>query len=316
MRLSKHKWPESLVDSAVTVIRKFSFVRPCLQDCVRVERKKLFLSTPGLDKLSASSPLGIFTAKYFGAAALLAVLWTTFLDCSAVDYTSYSYTHTLPPPMWQQISRDSYMSSRIFESARNSGLQGVQKRELQALTPDVTRQAGTVSSIASTTTALPKRTGDATIPAKIASHYPASSKLEAEKVFRDLLVKYGQIEQQFSIPSNDVAGAVAAFIAGSYMAYRDVTFPDESFKPLVEQMRRIISGNADFAKATGAEKQELYEQMAILGMFMAGTQMALKQQPNAQVAANMKQAAKGYLEQFLKTDADRVQIAANGLVLK
>jgi hypothetical protein len=100
------------------------------------------------------------------------------------------------------------------------------------------------------------------------------------------------------------------------MAYRNVDFPDEHFKPLVAQMRQIIGSNPDFAKASNAEKQEMYEQMAILGMFMANTQMALKEKPNAQIAANMRQAAKGYLEQFLKTDADRVQITAQGLVLK
>jgi hypothetical protein len=154
------------------------------------------------------------------------------------------------------------------------------------------------------------------MPAKLAANYPAAQRVSAEKTFRELLDKYGQVERQFDIPKHDTAGAVAAFIAGSYMAYRNSDFPDAHFKPLVNQMRGIIAGNTEFAQATGAEKQEMYEQMAIAGMLMAGTQMALKQQPNQQAAANMKQAAKGYLEQFLKTDADRVQITANGLVLK
>jgi hypothetical protein len=151
---------------------------------------------------------------------------------------------------------------------------------------------------------------------KLALHYPEASRTETERLFRQLLSGYGQIERQFGVPKHDVAGSVAAFLAGSYMAYRNVDFPDEHFKPLVAQMRQIIGSNPDFAKASNAEKQEMYEQMAILGMFMANTQMALKEKPNAQIAANMRQAAKGYLEQFLKTDADRVQITAQGLVLK
>lgn len=146
--------------------------------------------------------------------------------------------------------------------------------------------------------------------------YPQASRSSIRATFEQLLDGYAKIEQQFNVPRNDVAGAVAAFIAGSYMAYHDVDFPDEHFKPLVMQIHRTISVDPQFAKASNAEKQELYEQMAIVGMFLATTQMALKVKPNPQVAAAMKQAAKGYLEQFLKTDADRVEISGHGLVLR
>jgi hypothetical protein len=152
--------------------------------------------------------------------------------------------------------------------------------------------------------------------AKLSFAYPAANRSEAERVFRELLARYGKIEQQFGIPHHDVAGSVAAFLAGSWMAYRNTDFPDERFKPLVSQMRQVLGSNPEFANASNADKQEMYEQMAILGMFMAGTQMALKEKPNPQIAANMKQAAKGYLEQFLKTDAERVQITGQGLVLR
>jgi hypothetical protein len=154
------------------------------------------------------------------------------------------------------------------------------------------------------------------MPAKIASNYPAPARAEAERVFRDLLGKHPQLMRQLGAPAHDLAAGVATFVAGSWMAYRNVDLPDEHFKPLVSQMRQIIGSNPDFAKATSADKQEMYEQMAILGMFMATTQMALKEKPNPPVAANLKQAAKGYLEQFLKTDAERVQITARGLVLR
>jgi hypothetical protein len=162
--------------------------------------------------------------------------------------------------------------------------------------------------------------GSANVAAKLAASYPAASRPEAEKVFREMLSKYGQIELQFGIPKYDLAGSVAAFLAGSYMAYHNTDFPDQNFKPLVNQMRGIIANNPEFARAGSVEKQEIYEQMAMLGMYMAGTQTALKKQPDhpqaARIKINMRQAAKGYLEQFLKTDADRVQITANGLVLK
>ncbi|CAG1015421.1 hypothetical protein BURC_00952 [Burkholderiaceae bacterium] len=100
------------------------------------------------------------------------------------------------------------------------------------------------------------------------------------------------------------------------MAYRNVDFPDENFKPLVIQMRGIIANNPAFVNASPHARQELYEQMAILGMFMATTQMALKEKPNPEVASNMRQAAKGYLELFLKADADKIDITSQGLVIR
>jgi hypothetical protein len=81
-------------------------------------------------------------------------------------------------------------------------------------------------------------------------------------------------------------------------------------------MRVVVNGNPAFTRASPSARREMYEQMAILGMFMASTQMALKQQPDAAVAARMKRAAKGNLERFLGADADRVQITAAGLLIR
>jgi Family of unknown function (DUF6683) len=131
-----------------------------------------------------------------------------------------------------------------------------------------------------------------------------------------LTVYYPKIEAQFGIPPKDVAGATAALIAGSYMAYRDVDLPDENFKALVAQMRQIIGGNAGFLSASTAQKQEWYEEMAIVGTSLALTREEWKSKPDAQTKARTREVAKGYLEQFLKIDADRVEITSAGLVLR
>jgi hypothetical protein len=175
---------------------------------------------------------------------------------------------------------------------------------------------GSRSSTARSSTVYLPIAGAVATAAILAKSYPAHARPEAERVFRELLGGYAKIERQFAIPQHDVAGAVAAFVAGSYMGYRNADFPDQHFKPLVAQMRRILASNAAFAKASNADKQAMHEQMAILGMYMAITQVTLKEKSNPKMAAEMKQAAKGYLEQFLKTDADRVQITGQGLVLR
>jgi len=158
--------------------------------------------------------------------------------------------------------------------------------------------------------------GASPVAAELAKSYPPPSRADAQRVFETLLAGYRKIETRFGIPPHDLAGATAAFIAGSYMGYHNVDFPDAHFRPLVDQMRTILGDVPGIRGASEAHKREMYETMAILGMFMATTQMALKTQPNPQAEANMRQAAKGYLEQFLQADAQRVQIGANGVTLQ
>ncbi|WP_325479986.1 DUF6683 family protein [Piscinibacter sp.] len=180
--------------------------------------------------------------------------------------------------------------------------------------PD-SRAAGTNEAAASTL--APATSRGTTAARDLAARYPAAQRAQIERAFVDSLAAYRQIETKLGIPGNDVAGAVAAFVAGSYMAYRDVDVPDERFKRLVDQLRGVLAANRAFAQASAAEKRDTYEQLAIVGTFMAVTRLALKQQPpDAAVAANFRQAAKANLEQFLKTDADRVAIDERGLVIR
>jgi hypothetical protein len=174
--------------------------------------------------------------------------------------------------------------------------------------------AAPVPAAPSTTIAAARSRSD--VPAKIAAAYPAERRAEVERVFGELLDGYPKFERQYGIPPNDVAGAVATFIGGSYEAYRNAELPDDHFKQLVAQMRGLLAGNADFKRASDADKRALYEHMAILGVFMAGTRQALQKQPNAELAASMQRAGRGYLEQFLKTDADRITISASGLQVR
>ena len=146
--------------------------------------------------------------------------------------------------------------------------------------------------------------------------YPEEHRAQARQVFEELLARYGQVEQQFGLQSRDLASAAAAFVAGSYMGYRNSDFPDANFRPLVEQMRAILSRSPEIAAASDAQKQDMYERLVVLGMFMAATQMALKSEPNATVAANMHDAAGRYLKQFLQTDPHRVVIGPQGLSVK
>ncbi len=154
------------------------------------------------------------------------------------------------------------------------------------------------------------------MPARLASHFPASARAEAEHVYLDMLVKHPQLMKQLGVPSDDLASGVATFLAGSYMAYRDIDFPDRQFKPLYEQVRAILAANPKFGEAGLDERREMFEQMVIIGTYLALAHEALKQTPNPRVASDMKVAAKGYLEQFMKLDAERLQLTDQGLTVR
>jgi hypothetical protein len=158
--------------------------------------------------------------------------------------------------------------------------------------------------------------GAGTAPARMASAYPEAQRAQARALFDDLLQRYGGIERQFGIPRGDLGGAVAAFLAGSWMGLHDADFPDAHFMPAMAQMRAMLAAQPALRDAPEAERRAMYEQMAIVGMLMAGTQMALKREPDARVRQQMQDAGRGYLRQFLGPDAERLRFTAQGIELR
>jgi hypothetical protein len=176
----------------------------------------------------------------------------------------------------------------------------------------------TAKSASSTRTPVPL-TFDAAekpvAPARLARAYPPEVRAKVERAFHDTLQTYHGLESQFGLRRNDLGGALAAFVAGNYAAYRDEPFPDQLFKPLVRQMQEMLQSSGTLDKTGAAEKQELYENLAILGTFMLMTREGLQKRPDAKTAANMKLAARGYLQQALKLDPDHIRLTDRGLVV-
>lgn len=181
---------------------------------------------------------------------------------------------------------------------------------------EATRSASKRDSQDATSTLAPRALPPGATSHELAARYPAAQRGQIERAFNEAFAGYHNLEAKFGIPRHDVAGAVAAFVAGNYMAYRDVDFPDEQFLPLVAQLRSVLASNPVFTRASAADKRQLYEQMAIVGTFMAVTREAFKRNPNPQAERNFRQAAQANLEQFLKTDANRLQISDSGLVIR
>ncbi len=167
------------------------------------------------------------------------------------------------------------------------------------------------------TTLAPPATGNKPKgPKKLAASFPKPQRKEIEKVFSLSLKTYQKLEKQLKIPKNDVAGSVAAYIAGNYMAYHDTDVPDQTFVTLVNQMRSLLVDISAFKKAKKSVKRDLYEQLAISGTFMVLANLELKQQPNQTLLNNLRLTAKGNIEKFLDVSVDRVDITDEGLFIR
>lgn len=155
--------------------------------------------------------------------------------------------------------------------------------------------------------------------AKLASSYPPAQRQEAKRLFAELLAGHGKLMQQFGIARNDMAGAVAAFIAGSHAAYHDRDIDESDFQALVAQMRRTLAANPAFGAASPAERRNAFEQLAILGMMAATVQTALKENPQHpdadRIRANMRKSGGDYLRGFLSVSPDKVTLGPKGLSL-
>lgn len=154
------------------------------------------------------------------------------------------------------------------------------------------------------------------MPTKLAAKYPAADRKKIEKLYKDMLTLYPNIAKKLKVAPNDLAGALAAFVAGSWTAYHGQDFKDEYFLPLTKQMKALVGNTKVFKAATLKEKQLVYEQMVIAGTLSAVTHEALKQRPNQQISDSLRDTGQKYLKEFFKVDASRVEIGNKGVTIK
>jgi hypothetical protein len=151
---------------------------------------------------------------------------------------------------------------------------------------------------------------------EFARSYPADHREEAAQVFAALLQKYGDIERRFRIAPGDLGGALAAFVAGNLMAIRQQPLPDAHFSALVHQMRLAVRRQPAYAQIDAIELRRTYEQLAIVGMFVAATQTGLEARPDPELRRRMEASARAYLGLLLPGQVERLQITELGLTLQ
>jgi len=156
--------------------------------------------------------------------------------------------------------------------------------------------------------------GKANVARRLAAAYPEAKRGDAERVFGALLEAYPKIELQYDIPSGDIAGAFALFVIASYEAYTKTEVAPAQSKKVIAQVRGALATSRALASAKPQDRRALYEQMVILGMFIAIVNGQVAQHP--ELADTVHDAAKGYLAGMLKLDPDRVRIDDGGLAIR
>jgi hypothetical protein len=247
------------------------------------------------------------------APSRLLVATVSLLGCSLAQ-AQYGFT-----PNWAfngapeaQMLHQNYVMQQIANGTYLKGTKSIKSSSASVASAKPAPLPSTVRSAAPLTF---EPVSPPVAPAALARAYPAAQRTQAEQVFSQSLQTWHGLESQFGLRRNDMGGALAAFVAGNYAAYRDQPLPDALFKPLVRQMQAALLHSGALERVDAAQKQVLYEHLAILGTWMLATREALQKQPDARVAANMKAAARGYLQQALGLDAERMRLTDQGLVV-
>ncbi|PZQ64577.1 MAG: hypothetical protein DI570_04775 [Phenylobacterium zucineum] len=186
--------------------------------------------------------------------------------------------------------------------------------QMQTITRNAERRAGQRPAAPAATPAstVVGRSVQPVAPARLAAHYPAQHRAEAARTFHRVLDGYYQVETRLGIPKGDMAGAMAALIAGSWSACRDREIVDGHFVKVADQLRGAIGRDPRFAQVAAADRQMAYEQYAILGTELALVRMALQKQPDPAMRRRACDAGRSYLSQF-GLDPEQLDITAQGL---
>lgn len=156
-------------------------------------------------------------------------------------------------------------------------------------------------------------TGKAGTAKRMAAAYPKAQRASVQKTFDQLLATFATLEDQLAIPHGDLAGATALFVVANLEAYTDRTVDPSAYGPLVSQLRDTLAANPALGKLTAKQRRQLFEELVIVGMFVAAARAELAAKPDAAASSRLEAAAADYLRASLGVAADRVQVTSAGL---
>lgn len=156
-------------------------------------------------------------------------------------------------------------------------------------------------------------------PMRLAASQPGDAKARAQAsvVYHRCLEAYrkGVRPQDNEHAVDDAGAAVAYFVAANLEVLHGVKATPEVLLGVERQLIRIVRTSWRWEDISAGERQFLFEQMAVLGVFVAGLWTRAPTQGAAAVA-NVRAIARRYLQQFLGLNPDMLALDSNGLSVR
>jgi hypothetical protein len=160
------------------------------------------------------------------------------------------------------------------------------------------------------------RASEPIAPARLAAAHPggAAARADAHQLYERCLKHYRENVRahEAGLDVDDVGAAVACFVAANIQALHGITATPETLLRLERQLGGVALRSSAWATASARERQCYFEQMAILAVLIGETSaQAVHQGPAA--IANVRSAARAYLQQLLGLQADSLTLGPEGL---
>lgn len=154
-------------------------------------------------------------------------------------------------------------------------------------------------------------------PAALAAVHPGGGKArqQAQQLYGRCLAHYRSQVQRRLLPAghDDDVGLAAAYFVLANLAAVEQREPDPARLPVLErQLRHLLSITQAWREASLADRQSLFEQLALLGVLVNESRLAATTQGEG-ARQNLERAARGYLLQLLGLDADELVMTPLGL---
>lgn len=182
----------------------------------------------------------------------------------------------------------------------------------------VVNNLGMINAAPAEKAAVPLRAASAPQTARsareLAQRFPAQYHARMEQLYTESFGVYRKLEAKFGWQSDDMAGALAAFVVGNYMVFAGTNVADDHFVAVAGQFRRNPGIASAFKNLKPQDLRAMYEQSAMVGTFMALTALAKEQKAQPpDVQARVRDSARANLQQVLGLDPARLRVGPQGL---
>lgn len=164
-----------------------------------------------------------------------------------------------------------------------------------------------------------ERAAKSTAPARMAALHkgPQAERLQVRAMYEHYLDTFRTVSRPADTARgiDDAGAAVAFFVAANLGALSGVDYSPAVLERIERQLNEIVRTVSNWDRASIAQRQFYFEQMAMLGVFVAvRTEQAKSGTPAAK--REVQDAARTYLRHLLGVNPDRLVVGTHGLSLR